>query len=85
MSWSVQFIGRPEKVIEALQTNSGKLSGESKVEYDSALPHLVGLVKENFGFDYPVKITASGHGFSGGEKSNRQLTASVEVIYGLLV
>jgi hypothetical protein len=84
MSWSIQFIGKPEKVIEALQKQSETMNGESKVEYDSALPHLVGLVKENFGYDYLVNLTASGHGQSG-EKPNRQLTAKVELIYGVLV
>jgi hypothetical protein len=85
MSWSIQFIGKPEKVVEALQKQSESMNGESKVEYDSALPHLAGLVKENFGYDYAVKIVAAGHGMAGGEKPNRQLTASIELIYGLLV
>lgn len=85
MSWSIQFIGKPEKVVEALLLQSEKMNGESKVEYDSALPHLVGLVNENFGYDYVVKIVANGHGTAGGEKPNRQLTASIELIYGLLV
>ena len=84
MSWSVNFIGKPGKVIEALQKQSDNLSGESKAEYDSALPHLVGLVAENFGNDYAIKIAAAGHGYTG-EKSQRQLTASIELIYGLLV
>jgi hypothetical protein len=84
MSWSVQFIGKPEKVVEALNAQSEKMSGESKVEYDSALPNLVGLVKENFGYDYLVNLIASGHGQTG-EKPCRQLTAKVELIYGVLV
>lgn len=84
MSWSVNFIGKPEKVVEALQAQSEKMSGESKVEYDSALPHLTGLVKENFGYDYVVNLSASGHGQTG-EKPYRQLTAKIELIYGLLV
>jgi hypothetical protein len=82
MSWSIQFIGKPEKVAEALHANSEKLSGNSKIEYDSALPHLLGLVNENFGFDFPVKLAASG---SGSDKPDRQLSASIETIYGLLV
>jgi hypothetical protein len=84
MSWSIQFIGKPEKVIEALNANSEKMSGESKAEFDSALPHLVGLVNENFGYDYLVNLTASGHGQTG-EKPSRQLTAKVELIYGVIV
>lgn len=84
MSWSIQFIGKPKKVVEALQAQSEKMSGESKVEYDCALPHLVGIVKENFGHDYPVMLVASGHGQTG-KKPKRELTASIELIYGLLV
>lgn len=85
MSWLIQLIGKPEKVAEALKANSEKLSGESKVEYDSALPHLVGLVNENFGMDYAVKLSAAGYGNAGGEKPSRQLTTSIELIYGLLI
>jgi hypothetical protein len=88
MSWSVQFIGKPEKVVEALNAQSETMktySGDSKAEFDAALPHLVALVNENFGTGYPVKLVASGHGVSGGDKPNRQLTVSLEVIYGLLV
>ena len=84
MSWSVQFIGKPEKVVEALTEQSEKISGESKVEYDTALPHLIALVKENFGSGYAIKLVASGRG-SMGEKPSRQLTVSIELIYGLLV
>jgi hypothetical protein len=84
MSWSVQFIGKPEKVVEALQKQSTTMNGESKAEYDSALPHLTGLVKENFGYDYMVNLTASGHGQTG-EKPTRQLTVKLELIYGVLV
>jgi hypothetical protein len=42
---------------------------QSKLEYDSALPHLVGIVKENFGTNVPiVKLSAAGHGYaSNGE------------------
>jgi len=85
MSWSVQFIGKPEKVAEALNAESVKMSGESKKEYDSALPHLVGLVNENFGTPYLIKIAASGHGTVYTNRSDRQLTASIELIYGVLV
>ena len=88
MSWSISFIGTPEKVVEALTAQSAQLSGESKKEYDSALPHLVGLVNENFGTLYPVKIMASGHGTTytdSPDKSQRQMSASIEAVYGLLV
>jgi hypothetical protein len=85
MSWSISFIGKPEKVVEALTAESLKLSGESKKEYDSALPHLIGLVNENFGTPYFIKLAASGHGTVYTDRSDRQLTASIELVYGLLV
>jgi len=85
MSWSVNFIGKPEKVSEALMAQSAQMNGDSKVEYDAALPHLVALVNENFGNDSPVKLAASGHGTAGGTNPNRYLTVTCEPIYGLLV
>lgn len=85
ISWSISFIGKPEKVAEALNAESERMNGESKKEYDFALPHLIGLVNENFGTPYPVKLTASGHGTVYTDRSDRQLTVSIELIYGLLV
>ena len=87
MSWSITFIGSPENVSKALHAQSEKMEGQSKKEYDSALPHMVGIVNENFGSDDPiVKITAAGHGYaSDGEQKQRNCTVSVERIYGMLV
>jgi hypothetical protein len=87
MSWSITFIGKPENVANALEEQSTKLEGQSKVEYDSALPHMVALVKENFGTDEPIiKIAANGHGYSAnGEQQQRQLVVTIERIYGTLV
>ena len=87
MSWSICFIGKPEKVAEALEKESEKMTGESKVEYDSALPHFTALVKENFGNDLQLlKITASGHGYkNNNEPVNRQCQVNIESVYGTLV
>jgi hypothetical protein len=90
MSWSVQFIGKPENVATALEAESAKFSDQSKVEYDAALPHFVALVKENFGNTGTIgtilKFTASGHGYSvNGEQKNRQCLVNIEAIYGTLV
>lgn len=81
MSWAVAFIGTPEKVAEALELHSNNISGESKVEYDEAKPHLIGLVKQNFGYNYMVKVNASGHGMQG----SRQLSTLIEIVYNALV
>jgi hypothetical protein len=44
MSWSVGFIGKPEKIAEALNAEANKLSGQSKKEFERALPHMTALV-----------------------------------------
>jgi hypothetical protein len=87
MSWSITFIGKPDSIAEALQKNSDSLNGQSKLEFDSALPHLTALVKENFGPSVPlIKISASGHGTAtDGVQTQRHLSVSIEPIYGVLV
>lgn len=66
MSWSINFIGNPEKLVSALEEYSTKIDGKSKEEYDAALPHMVGLVKQNYNKAYPpvLRINASGHGYT---------------------
>jgi hypothetical protein len=87
MSWHVSFIGTPERVVKALEDNSQRLDGQSKLEYDSASPHLVGIVRENFGEEgVLLKVTASGSGYSvNGDQKSRSCVTSIERIYGLLV
>ena len=49
MSWSVNAVGTPDKVVEQLEKYMADSSpSQSKAEYDAAKPHLVGLVKQNF-------------------------------------
>lgn len=68
MSWSFSAIGTPEKIAAALDEESGKLSGQSKVEFDDAMPHLQALLRQNFvaegsGYTPPlVEFSASGSG-----------------------
>lgn len=68
MSWNINFTGKAEKVVEAMKAEAEKLSGQSREEYESALPHLVGLVEQNVAVggnpEYPkmIVIQASGHG-----------------------
>lgn len=86
MSWSVSFLGEPQKVGKALYDESEKMSGQSKIEYDSALPHLVALVHENFGTSYLIKVDANGHGSSvNGEQKDRYFSATIQPIYSVLV
>ncbi len=81
MSWSVNFIGRSEEIIKYLDDYSVKMEGggQSKIEYDDALPHLKALVLQNFGFNRTIKIAAHGSGWAeNGEQKNRSLYCSIE-------
>ncbi len=88
MSWSANFIGKPEKVSEALTAQSANLSGQSKQEYDSALPHLVALVNLNIGQQVPIiKLAACGHGMANAEgvMIENNCSVTIERVYGMLV
>ena len=77
MSWSVSYLGTPSKIVEALQAESERVSGQSKMEFDSALPHLIGLVKDNFSPDgQPVpilRLQASGSGTSQTDPATNEI------------
>jgi hypothetical protein len=86
MSWSKTVIGKPENVAAALEAHSETLGGASKIEYDQALPHMVGLVKQNIGSNMVVKVTASGHGYvENGVIKNNQCSFNLEMFYAELV
>lgn len=76
MSYSVTFIGKSENIAEALKEKSNELQGPSKVEFDAALPHLVGLLEQNFNSSgNPVlKLVASGHGHDNYRQCSVELT-----------
>lgn len=71
MSWSINFIGSPENVSKKLTENSERLTGQSKVEYDAALPHIKALVEQNVNKDYPIaiRVDANGHGDTAGNNA----------------
>lgn len=84
MSWSIALIGKPENVVKALHQESEKLSGQSKIEFDDAKPHLIGLVEQNFNSNHPdsvpvIKLTASGSGGSSRETVTDAATGAVTV------
>lgn len=60
MSWSIYKSGTPEEVVKALEEHSNTISDQSKEEFDSALPHLIALIKENIGGN--IDISAYGYG-----------------------
>ncbi len=83
MSWSLTYIGNPDKIVAALEANSAKLEGKSKEEYDEALPHLVALVKQNHNkaHEPALKLTANGHAYDG----HSQCAVNLENLGGTLV
>ena len=92
MSWFISYLGTPAKIVEALQAESAKQTGQSKVEFDSALPHLVGLVGDNFspeGEPVPIlQLSASGSGVAQTDattnttkQTRRSLSVKLERIY----
>jgi hypothetical protein len=68
MTWIVNAVGKPENVISYLKAQTESFSGNSLAEYKDALPHLIGLVEQNFRKDAPadmvgmIKLEASGTG-----------------------
>lgn len=91
MSWSVSMIGKPSNIAAALESVGDKLEGQSKVEFQEALPALVVLVQQNFakgeGYVEPVlRLEASGSGYAkGSEQVQRSLTVKLEPSYIALV
>lgn len=87
MSYSVTFIGTPEKIVEALEEYSTKISGPSKEEYENALPSIVALVKLNKS-TYPslLKVGAYGHASSvEGKVIQSTCGVIIESVNGTLV
>lgn len=81
MSWSLEFIGKPEIVSRALNEYSEKLTGESQKEYNDAKEHLIALVSQNCGEAFQnsnyIEIKANGHGYL----NNRNLNVSIRQVY----
>lgn len=86
MSWSVSFIGKPEPLCKELESEQAKLTGDSRAEFDCALPLLQGLLRQNYareGFVEPVlHLEASG---SGNGLKNRSCQVSLKQFWTRLV
>lgn len=84
MSWSVFFIGTPEKVVNALEKHAEGHQGTTKEEYDAALPHLIGLINQNYNKDADnviIKIDANGSGYA----NTRTCNVSISHMYGVIL
>ena len=88
MSFSIVYIGTPENIIKALNAESARLTGDSKTEFDKALPGFKTLLEMNFNVDYPLilKLTANGHAYSAnGEPKYGTCFVSLENLGATLV
>lgn len=86
MSWSISIIGKPDKVVEELSVYSDTLTGQSKIEYDEAKPHLQALISQNLGENIIVNLQASGHANfdSEGKRTYGACTVNLSLLYGKL-
>ena len=91
MSWSLRYIGHPEKISEKLDEMLDKLAGESKAEFADALPGLKTLLAQNFqkqeGVLPPImQLVANGHGYhKDGNRVYCQCSVSLSSLDGQLV
>lgn len=84
------MMGTPEKVAAALEEHAGTLTGQSKVEYEAAAPHLAALVRQNFSqVPLVIKLDAAGSGGSGytegGVEKNRSVAVKLEYSYAKIL
>lgn len=85
MSWSVSATGTPNEITKRLEEYGAALSDQSKVEFDAAKPHLLGLVHQNFDNagreeekQPKLALTAYGSGYcSTGEQVQRQCSVTI--------
>lgn len=88
MSWSINLIGKPDSLIEALNANSAKLDGNSKQEYDEVLPSMIGIIKMNYSATLPpvLQLSAAGQGYStNGVPQHSQCSFELKPLNGILV
>ena len=91
MCWSINFIGKPENIVTAIQEQSKRLEGSdaSKAEYDEAMPNIIALVKQNFSpkEGYPIlEISASGSAYDiAGTKKYSYCNVSIKTLAAQLV
>jgi hypothetical protein len=86
MSWSISYLGEPEKVAAALEEANSGLTDQSKEEWEAAKPHLIALVRMNIGNNTVVKLNASGSGSKqGGKLISSSCQVTLEISYTTLV
>ncbi len=89
MSWTFDAIGTPEKLAVALIEETARLSGDSKEEFDRAIPALHSLLVMNVSKNFPQRVLhlcANGHASrSGGEVVDSTCNVSLSGLSAKLV
>lgn len=87
MSYSISLIGSPDKIAEALNNKSVEFQGQTKIEFDEILPHLVGLLNQNASsFKMLMKLEASGHAYTDNDgKLYKSCQVSINFIHGEII
>lgn len=80
MSWSLNVVGTRDNIRAALKAESSRLTGQSKEEFDDALPHLDALLELNINtanLQQLYELEASGHAsFTDGRLTYRSVNVS---------
>jgi hypothetical protein len=88
MSFSVSFVGKPDALKRALASESERLTGQSKEEFDAVKPAIETILDQNMniGGDPSVfRVDANGHAnFKDGVKQYGNCVVNVQRV-GILV
>lgn len=86
MSWSVNYVGRPEAVAEALVKHADSLLGDSQAEYEAVVNNLVALVGQNKGNkNQLIEINAAGYSYVANGEQVSNLSLVIRPIAGIPV
>ena len=88
MSWSISVIGTPENVIKYIEKESGRLTGDSKEEFDAAKPNIISLINMNYNTSYPqmaIEVTANGHRYTSDYQKYGTCSISIKQAGSVLV
>lgn len=79
MRWNVSIAGNPDTVKKALKTESGKLAGDQKKEFEAVKPHLEAIVALHHDADPNRMVKCEVSGDAVYEKGKR-VSGHVSVI-----
>lgn len=80
MSFSVMFVGKPEAIKRKLEEESGRMTGQSKVEFDTVRPALDTILDQQLG-NGVISLSANGHAqFADGVKTYGNCNVDVKSI-----